>query len=277
MKTRQRHLPGREKGNLWVKRGVAVTLGVQRDKEAGREDGTEEVKWFQIPCQDLPGCRFGPQQEATGWLGAVTGKVSWAVDLISNKLTCGSGHGGQTAWGKELGATVITQEESDQGLVRALQKKGGKRAGIWMMSLKSQYTTGDWKWRTRERRGRGCLLGFWTAQLYSCCCCWKPERKPNLGRRKVIHLVLRKLEEPDWGHRCCILQSIDKEAWGVWYSKRPCILFSMPPWRTLDFRSDGSLPRPLIRGAGIMLSCYHHAGHIFDELIQSSELQCLTL
>lgn len=32
--------------------------------------------------------------------------------------------------GKELGATVITQEESDQGLVRALQKKGGKRAGI---------------------------------------------------------------------------------------------------------------------------------------------------
>lgn len=30
-------------------------------------------------------------------------------------------------------------------------------------------------------------------------CCWKQERKPGLGREKVIHLVLRQLEEPRLG------------------------------------------------------------------------------
>jgi len=41
---------------------------------------------------------------------------------------CGNGHeGGQRAWGKELGATAITQERGDGGLVRAQQKKGRRK------------------------------------------------------------------------------------------------------------------------------------------------------
>lgn len=39
---------------------------------------------------------------------------------------------------------------------------------------------------------------------------------------------------------------------------------------------DGTLPRTLIRRAGTVLSCSHSADHIFNELTQRSELQCLT-
>lgn len=36
---------------------------------------------------------------------------------------CGNGHeGGQRAWGRELGATAITQERGDGGLVRPVEK-----------------------------------------------------------------------------------------------------------------------------------------------------------
>ena len=45
---------GREKGNLQILWGEVITSEVQRDKERVREDETEEVKWFQIPCHDRP-------------------------------------------------------------------------------------------------------------------------------------------------------------------------------------------------------------------------------